>query len=289
MEKNRYIPYGYTVRNGRTVIDPAEAERIRQIFREYINGASLKEIADFLQSSKVPYTTKSCSWGKAKVARIIENGRYIGRDEYDPIIDAETYELALECKRTRNTANGVNCNQDIELIRPHVKCALCGHAMQRSVSNNCRIKEAWTCRNPECRATVRIGDENLLDRIRILINRVIKCSDLMIPRGKDKTPSAETERLGVLLSEEIAKPAADQDRIIELLNKIAEEDYNASSAKTLIAAKIAKQRVGMMTPQDRFNGLYFTDIVKTVYLGGREQIRIVTKTDSELYEGMDVE
>lgn len=44
MKKTRYIPYGYTMRNGRTVISGEEAEVIREIFNSYLNGASLKAI-----------------------------------------------------------------------------------------------------------------------------------------------------------------------------------------------------------------------------------------------------
>ena len=43
MKKTRFIPYGYTMRNGRTVIEHGEADIIRYIFDEYIKGASLKD------------------------------------------------------------------------------------------------------------------------------------------------------------------------------------------------------------------------------------------------------
>ena len=48
MKKIRYIPYGYTMRNGRTVIAQDEATVIREIFSAYINGASLQSIAELL-------------------------------------------------------------------------------------------------------------------------------------------------------------------------------------------------------------------------------------------------
>ena len=32
MKKTRFIPYGYTVRNGKTVIEHAEADIIKEIF-----------------------------------------------------------------------------------------------------------------------------------------------------------------------------------------------------------------------------------------------------------------
>ena len=51
MKKTRFIPYGYTIRDGKTVIDHTEAEVIRLIFEDYINGASLKDIAQDLSQT----------------------------------------------------------------------------------------------------------------------------------------------------------------------------------------------------------------------------------------------
>ena len=55
MKKIRYIPYGYTMRNGRTVIAQDEAAVIREIFSAYINGASLQSIAELLTERQIPY------------------------------------------------------------------------------------------------------------------------------------------------------------------------------------------------------------------------------------------
>ena len=91
MKKTRYIAYGYTIRDGKTVIEHSEAEVIRLIFDVYIKGASLKEIAEELTRRQIPYTEKTAVWDKARIARIIENSKYMGTDNYDPIIDEGTY------------------------------------------------------------------------------------------------------------------------------------------------------------------------------------------------------
>lgn len=44
MKKIRYIPYGYTVRNGRTVISTEEAEIIREIFKAYLMVLPSKQL-----------------------------------------------------------------------------------------------------------------------------------------------------------------------------------------------------------------------------------------------------
>ena len=69
MKKIRYLPFGYTIRNGQTVIDQQEAETVRGIFTAYIHGASLKEIAEDLTAKNIPYTERSCVWDKARISR----------------------------------------------------------------------------------------------------------------------------------------------------------------------------------------------------------------------------
>ena len=39
MKKIRYLPFGYTIRNGHTVVEQQEADIVRNIFKAYIQGA----------------------------------------------------------------------------------------------------------------------------------------------------------------------------------------------------------------------------------------------------------
>lgn len=287
MSEKRNIPFGYTVRNGKTVIDPGEAQYIRRIFKDYINGASLKEIAEQLTKDRVPFTVKSCEWGKARVARIIANAIYTGSEEYDPIIEQETFDLALECKRSRLHPTVSVYSHEIDIIRSHIKCERCGHSMMRTIGNNCRIREAWTCRNKDCRITVRIGDYDLIDRISIIMNRIIQNSNLMIPAPKKKQSSAISAKLKEEIQNEMQNPSPSESLILELITKAASEEYKESNSQEAIAARLAKQRIQLMKVQESFNETFFNDIVKTVYLNQNGLIRIITKTDAEIYESGD--
>lgn len=157
----------------------------------------MQEIADQLTADRVPFAVKTCDWCKARVARIIDNVRYTCSGEYDQIIEEQTYALALECKRSRQKA-AIGGTPEIEIIRPHVKCEKCGYPMIRKVSPNCRIREAWTCRNDQCGLTVRIADTDLVEKVRILMNRVIKNSNLMIPLPKQKKEIRKRKMLHLL-------------------------------------------------------------------------------------------
>ena len=143
MKKIRYIPYGYTMRNGRTVISSEEAEVIREIFKAYLGGASLKSIAEELTARQIPYTQKTATWDKARIARIINNAKYVGTEEYDPIIDEDMYEAAVSLKTARQRNTCKKENDAIALLRDLVRCDCCGHPKKRQVSTKHRIRESW--------------------------------------------------------------------------------------------------------------------------------------------------
>ena len=66
MKKIRSLPFGYSIANGRIVIDNAEAEVIREIFDEYTAGASMKTLAERLTASQTPYLEKRTEWNKKR-------------------------------------------------------------------------------------------------------------------------------------------------------------------------------------------------------------------------------
>ena len=218
MKKIRYIPYGYTMRNGRTVIAQDEATVIREIFSAYINGASLQSIAELLTERKIPYSERTDVWDKARIARIIGNAKYIGDGEYDPIIEEEQYDL--------------------------VRCAECGAPMRRRVSSKHRIRESWDCTDPDCGQRIRISDTHLLEKVTILMNRIIANSYLLIPRPKKrKELSAEAQQINREIDAELERDDPSDALIIVKTIEMAERLYAESDAHLQIAASIARKRV----------------------------------------------
>lgn len=54
MLKNRSIPFGYCMVNGKFALNAIEAETVRKIFANYISGKSLKTIA---AEMTIPYNS----------------------------------------------------------------------------------------------------------------------------------------------------------------------------------------------------------------------------------------
>ena len=115
-----------------------EAEVIRRIFSVYIEGASLKEIADSLTAQQVPYTEKKTEWFKGRISRILENKRYCGDSEYDKIIDDEIFTEALDAKSARQVAVTSDLDCEINAVKNRVRCLKCGSIMTRNIRNPLR-------------------------------------------------------------------------------------------------------------------------------------------------------
>ncbi len=100
MLKNRSIPFGYCMVNGKYALNASEADAVQKIFANYIGGKSLKTIAAEMQ---IPYNMGKAVWNKNMVCRVLENRKYIGENDYPQIITSEDFDMAARIKAERNT------------------------------------------------------------------------------------------------------------------------------------------------------------------------------------------
>lgn len=283
MKKTRYIPYGYTIRNGRIVVENDEATIVREIYACYVNGFSLKDIANDLTTRKVPYTEKTAVWDKARIARILENAKYVGDGEYDPIIEEQTYEHALASKTARQRGEYRSDCSAIGFLRTRVRCEVCGTPMARHLCSKLKIKESWTCQNPTCGCRVRISDRQFVEKVVLQMNRIIENTELLIPQPKEKhTDSPKVTALQNDILQELEKAVPSEDRIIEKIADLSATLYRENNAREMIAIRIARKRAAMMHPTEQFNETNFQDLVSYITLGQNGQVTLHTKTDTEV-------
>ena len=222
-------------------------------------------------------------WDKARIARIIGNAKYIGDGEYDPIIEEEQYEEAAAVKTARQRNTFEKNLEGLDLLRDLVRCAECGAPMRRRVSSKHRIRESWDCTDPDCGQRIRISDTHLLEKVTILMNRIIANSYLLIPRPKKrKELSAEAQRINREIDAELEQDDPSDTLIIVKTIEMAERLYAESDTHLQIAASIARKRVSLMTPQEEFSPAYFCDIAAYLTLGSGGKVILHTKTDVEI-------
>ena len=143
MLKNRNIPFGYCMINGKYVLNAAEADAVRKIFTRYISGGSLTKIATEMD---VPYNTDKAVWNKNMVSRVLENKKYLGESGYPKIITdwefeqaaqkkadrttyrkpaRQTYELTDEIQRTTNEVNQMLIAENVDTEKTEALIAEC--------------------------------------------------------------------------------------------------------------------------------------------------------------------
>ena len=80
------------------IIEPEEAETIKRINREYLEGASLKDICDSLMADGILTGARKKNWIPSTVHKILTNEKYIG----DALLQKTVTTDFLEKKRQIN-------------------------------------------------------------------------------------------------------------------------------------------------------------------------------------------
>jgi len=283
MKKIRYIPYGYTMRDGKTIISNEEAAIIKEIFQAYIAGSSLKAIAEELTCRCIPYTEKNTSWDKARVARIIDNSKYIGDEEYDSIVGEDIYEAAKSLKTARQRKAQESENDAIDLLREFVKCSCCGATMRRRISDKHRIRESWNCTNPNCGFKIRISDAQLTETVTVLINRLILNVYLLKPKPRTRhEPDKKITTISNEIAQELERDSPSEDYIISKTNEMASLMYDLSNSKLALTVSAAMKLAQTMMVQESFNKAYFTALASHITIGEGGRVVLHTKTETEV-------
>lgn len=101
--KNRKLPFGYKMEQGKPVIYPREAEMVTVIFRQYTMGASYLALVKMLKNQPVPYDTNRL-WNKNMVARILEDSRYLGQEDFPAVIEEKLFRQVAQKRDTKQVA-----------------------------------------------------------------------------------------------------------------------------------------------------------------------------------------
>ncbi len=226
MAKNRTIPFGYCMRNGKIIIEPTEFKAVVRIFEEYLNGSSLMQIARLMESEKIRYTADSEHWNKNMVKRIIENEKYLGNGKYPQIIDGETFKIVNK-KRVQKATSVCVISEDLQELRNRTYCSECGHRLSR-IGGNCRCGK-WDCRNPNCyRLGYQLTDQMIINSVLTVLNTAIANPNLIESSGEVSkySPTDDVIRKQNEISQMLDSAQPDFDRIKSEIFRLAEIKYD---------------------------------------------------------------
>ena len=226
MARNRVIPFGYCMKNGEITTEPKEVYAVAEIFREYLNGSSLLQIAKLMESENIRYTEDSDHWNKNMVKRIIENEKHLGTDKYPQIIDEDIFNQANEKRiRKANTLNLV-CD-DLQEIRKVTYCLECGEKLFRKT--NGKGREYWNCGNPDCfKYEYRLTDQMIIGAVLTVLNTAIANSSLLEYGGEISvySPTVDVIRKQNEINQMTDSLQMDFDRVKAEIFKLAEMKYD---------------------------------------------------------------
>ena len=165
----RRIFYGYRKDQFDYYIVQEEALVVNKIFRDYLAGHTLLEIAKELTAKQISYYKDKTQWTKNMVCRIIENEHYCGDEEYPRIIDRETFDKAVKQKAEKGGTREKD-TEEIAYLKATTICEMCGKHFTRK--SKYKVRERWLCLGG-CPATTQYLDDPLLfSRIKTVMNAV---------------------------------------------------------------------------------------------------------------------
>lgn len=88
------IPYGYRIENGEPVVVPEEAERLRTLFRAYLEG---RPVGRARELAGIPRSESCCG-------RMLRNRLYLGDGCYPPLLTEDLLDRAEEERARRRAA-----------------------------------------------------------------------------------------------------------------------------------------------------------------------------------------
>ena len=226
MAKNRTIPFGYCMQNGKRITESTESKAVVRIFEEYLNSSSFLQIARLMEFEKIRYTTDSERWNKNMVKRIIENEKYLGNGKYPQIIDENTFKIANE-KRVQKSTSVCVISEELQEIRNRTYCSECGRRLSR-IGGNCRCGK-WDCRNPNCyRLGYQLTDQMIINSVLTVLNTAIANPNLIESSGEVSkySPTEDVIRNQNEISQMLDSAQPDFDRIKSEIFRLAEIKYD---------------------------------------------------------------
>jgi DNA invertase Pin-like site-specific DNA recombinase len=142
------LGYDIDTQNRKLVVNPAEADLVRRIFRLFAQLGSGMKVAQALNADGFrtkAWTTRSGKvrpgqpWDKIAVNRVLNNVKYVGQvshkgtmydGEHEAIIDRKTWDRAQEILATNHNARAAHSRRKTPaLLGGLIRCGTCGKAM----------------------------------------------------------------------------------------------------------------------------------------------------------------
>ena len=258
-------PYGFTKKKeGRGFVlipDKKEAEIVKLIYDQYLNGVGVRKIAKHLNDLGIP-SRKNSHWGDTSIRQILTNPAYIGKinsetnnevyeGKHEGLIDEEIFNAVQEL-REKNKPKVKNDQTLKNPLAGLLRCSICGRAMRRCP--NGKNSHVYRCITYNCknrRIVCHAVEKALLDQLKIELNNF----NYLLDNYEDELKTKRQER----------------DEEIESLSKALEKQHNALN----VACEMLE------------SGVYTIDLFKSRTSAIEDKIKTLTAQLEEL-QSLDI-
>ena len=278
--KNRNIPFGYRFEDGKIVVNPDEQNTLQRICSEYLDGRSLLQIANGLESDKVEFAPGIITWNKTRIMRIVDDDRYLGNATYPQVIDETTVENLRSRKASRNTQTSTDRQSGIYLLKVPVVCPACGKPMHRLQDTRCKCTQKWVCN--QCHIQIKKEDTELMEDIVDLLNGLIRNPAIIrsaLPSQAE--PSVEQRRLDNEIARTLEGYDFDKDALREKLYQRATIGYQKIGNEAYVEYKL-KNMLEQHDILDGFDSELANKTVKLIRLAENGSVSIILINDQEI-------
>lgn len=268
--KNRTMPYGYELRDGKCCVSRSEAEIVTELFAAYARGASYQELAEHMAGRGVPYHNGDTVWSKNKIARILNCAAYLGTSEYPALIDRSLYDAAMARKPayTKSEETG-----RVKAIREMSRCGCCGGRIRMSAG-----REGWTRWNCADCGTLgaKATTENIMPQVEAILTSLIR-GELAIVEPPHKEPQTsaliqkESNFAAMLEVEDFDESAA-----MTAAMELAAARYDCIGAEDYETMRI-RHRIGQTVGNTNFNIDLLRDIASEIQIHPSGEVDITLK------------
>ena len=290
--------------DGKPYIIEKEADTVRRIYKMFIDGMSLQAIADTLEAEGIKRRNGQTTWNKGNVRAILKNEKYVGdavlqktytkdcithkrvinygdkakyliHDCHEPIIDRDTYNLAMQemAKRSSMSRKSTKTKTEqgkysgIYALSELMICGECGSPYRRVTWNSHGHKLiVWRCINrldhgtKYCKCSPSINEEKLQAAIVTSLNQIYS--------GRSELISIMEQNLDCVLTEE--------DELGQAISKMGNRIKEIEKARDNLVTLVTTGAIDINASDDKFKALKSEE----EYL--REQITIIqSKTESK--------
>lgn len=249
---SRWILFGYKMEYCNYIIVPNEAETVKRIFSSYIDGMTLKAIADELTAEQIQYKEGRTTWNKNMIARTIENAHYAGDLQYPQIVSRDVFESALERKNTLGGKREKD-SAEIKYLKSILFCSTCGGRIRR-ISKYTANRERWLCES-NCKLNRYFDDNTLFSEIQKTLNAVISNPVLLDTINAKGTyePNIETIRKEKEIRYMLDQPNIQFNTIKRAILDCTQSKFDCCALDSSVYIEPLKEYMKTQKPTGRLN------------------------------------